>query len=134
VLASLAIATLSGCKKSYNTADVEGVLKINGQPGHKVRIQFVPDVDAGTKGPSSIADTDSHGRFKLLLAEGDLANARPGAVVGHHCVALTDLQLAESPTGRGVPIRFKSDYALPGTTPLRQEVKDGQQTIEINIP
>jgi hypothetical protein len=33
-----------------------------------------------------------------------------------------------------VPIRFGPEYTLPGSTPLREEVKEGRQKIEIKIP
>ena len=130
----LVAMAVGGCKKSYSVAEVEGRLIVGGQPAPKVRIEFVPDVDSGTKGPSSVAETDAQGNFKLSLIEKDLASARAGAVVGHHRVALTDLRMAESSTGRGVPVRFGSEYTLPGSTPLRQEVKEGPQTIEIKVP
>jgi hypothetical protein len=115
-------------------ADVEGVLLIHGKPGRKVRIQFVPDIDQGASGPISTADTDAEGRFRLEMVDGKAESARSGAAVGWHRVVLSDLQLAESATGRGVPIRFGADYTLPASTPLRQEVKEGKQTIELRVP
>jgi hypothetical protein len=57
-----------------------------------------------------------------------------GAVVGSHRVVLTDLQLAASATGQGVPIRLAPEHSLPGSTRLKQEVKPGKQTIEIQVP
>lgn len=115
----------------YEVAAVDGVLLIRGKPGHKVRIEFIPT--EGVIGPRSFAETDSDGHFtlKLMLRDG---SAPPGAVVGSHKVTLSDMQLAESETGRGVPIRFGPDYTLFGSTPLTQEVKPGEQTIELRIP
>lgn len=130
----LVLVSLLGCQRSPPIAEVDGVLLVDGQPARKMRVQFVPDAAFGTSGPPSAAETDDQGRFTLTLNEGHLARARSGAVVGHHRVALTDLQLAESPTGRGLPLRLKSEYMLPASTPLRQEVREGRQTIEIRIP
>ncbi len=63
-----------------------------------------------------------------------MALTHPGAVVGTHRVVLNDLQLAESATGAGIPIRLKQEWSLAGSTPLKQEIKPGKQTIEIKIP
>lgn len=125
-------AALGGCKKSPETAEVDGLLLIKGQPGHKMRITFVPDGDKGTQGPQSTAETDDQGRFTLQIMD-ESGSGGPGAVIGWHRVMLTDMQLAASETGQGVPIRLEPDYSLPGSTPLEQEVKPGKQTIEIKV-
>jgi hypothetical protein len=57
-----------------------------------------------------------------------------GAVVGNHRVTLSDIRLSESADGRGVPTRFGPEYTLAGSTPLKQEVKPGQQTLLLQIP
>jgi hypothetical protein len=127
---------LLGCGgKPYKIADVEGTVFVNGKLGHKLHVEFIPDVDQGTFGPVSSADTDAQGRFTLVLQEPG-GQSLPGAVVGAHRVVLIDLQLAESATGRGVPIRLKPDHSVASSTPLRQQVKDqaGKQTVEIRIP
>ena len=123
-----------GCSKSYQEADVDGVLLIHDEPAPKVRIQFIPDVDKHTLGPPSTANTDAHGHFTLQLIEPGTDATHPGAIVGWHRVVLSDLQLSESETGRGVPIRFGPEYTLPGSTPIAQEVKEGKQTIELRLP
>ena len=125
---------VSGCGQSIPVAEVDGLLLIHGKPGNKMRIEFIPDIDKGTKGPASTAETDSQGRFVLELKERDSTAPRPGALIGWHRVVLSDLQLAESATGKGVPIRVEKEYTLPGSTPIVQEVKEGRQMIEIKIP
>ena len=131
--ASLCVLTV-GCSKPYQEADVDGVLIIHDVPAPKVRIQFIPDVDKHTLGPPSMADTDTQGHFILQLHEPSTDTTHPGAIVGWHRVVLSDLQLSESETGRGVPIRFGPEYTLPGATPMTQEVKEGKQTIELKLP
>jgi hypothetical protein len=126
-------ALLAGCGPGYRVAEVDGLLTIQGKPGKKVNVQFVPDIDKETKGPLSSADTDDEGRFTLVIRQNQ-DQEQSGAVVGWHRVVFSDLQLAESPTGRGVPLRFKDDYLRPNTTPVRQQVVDGKQTIKIDIP
>lgn len=130
----LLVFTIIGCGPSYQVAEVDGVVLTHGQPAEKVHVQFIPDVDKQTQGPVSMADTDSAGHFTLQLLEKDATTPRPGAVVGWHRVVLSDLRLAESATGQGVTIRFGSEYTLPSSTPLKQEVKEGKQTIEIKLP
>jgi hypothetical protein len=80
----------------------------------------------------STAETDENGVFSLsMLREG---RVEPGAVIGPHRVVLNDLQLAESATGAGVPIRLPANYGLAGSTPLKETVKEGKQRIEIRVP
>jgi len=135
--AALLFLTAAGCGPPYQVAEVEGVLLIKGKPAPRVHIQFIPDAARGTRGPISMAETDANGRFTLQLKEGDGSVTKPGAVVGWHRVVLSDLQLAESATGEGVPIRFGQEYMGPTTTPLTQEVKEageGKQTVQIQVP
>jgi hypothetical protein len=126
------VVAMIGCSRpEFETAEVDGLLVIKGQPGRKVHIEFIPE--AGVKGPRSMANTEADGHFTLQLMQRDGSDA-PGAVVGKHRVVLSDKQLSESATGRGVPIRFGSEYTLAGSTPLEQEVKPGKQTLRIEIP
>jgi hypothetical protein len=128
----LLIAGAVGCGgPEYQVAEVDGVLTIKGQPGYKVHIEFVPD--AGVKGPSSAADTDPQGHFTLRLMKRD-GSSPNGAVVGQHRVTLSDAQLSESATGQGVPIRFGPEYTLPSSTPLKQEVRPGKQSVRLEVP
>ena len=126
------VGAATGCARpEFQTAEVDGQLIIKGQPGRKVRLEFIPD--AGVKGPRSVADTDEDGSFTLHLMQRDGADSL-GAVVGQHRVVLSDKQLSESATGRGVPIRFGSEYTHASSTPLKKEVKPEKQTLRIEIP
>jgi hypothetical protein len=109
------------------------VLLINGKPGSRISVDFIPEIPGETSPPTSSANTDAEGHFTLMLMEPGLP-PQPGAAVGNHRVVLRDLQLAESATGRGIPIRVPPEYTLPSSTPLTQEVKAGNQTIEIKLP
>jgi hypothetical protein len=133
-IAMLLCVSFSGCGQKYKVGEVDGILTARGKPASKVRIQFIPDIDKQTTGPASSATTDSTGHFALQLMEKDVDNLRQGAVVGWHRVVLSDMELAEHETAQGLPIRFGPECTLPGSTPLRQEVKEGKQTIEIKIP
>ena len=76
------VAALCGCGDSLNVAEVEGVVKLNGQPLDRIQVEFWP-VGAGVR---SVGTTDSSGRFKLMTDDG----TREGAVVGSHKVVLHD--------------------------------------------
>ncbi len=130
-IALIALATVGCAHPNYEVAQVDGTLTIKGQPGHKVHIEFIPDT--GTVGPSAVADTDAAGKFTphLLTKDGSLVE---GVIVGKHKVVLSDRQLSESATGRGIPIRFGTEYTLPSSTPISQEIKPGKQSIHIDLP
>lgn len=81
-----------------------------------------------------MGETDGEGRFVLHYRDGNDLEPRPGAVIGWHRVVLTDLQLAESATGKGIPVRMTPEYGLASSTPLTEEVKAGKQVIEIRLP
>jgi hypothetical protein len=121
-----------GCSSSIQTGEVEGILLIAGKPAHKIYIQFHPDSSMGTKGPPSYANTDAQGRFKLEMRNKD-GSSTPGAVVGKHFIVLNDIQMSESATGQGVPVRLKPEWQTITSTPLKQEVKPGKQTIELKF-
>jgi hypothetical protein len=132
--ALIAVILLVGCnRRSYQVAEVDGVVLIKGKPGNKISVQFIPEVRGEASPPTSNASTDDQGHFTLQLI-GPGGTIEPGAVVGGHRVVLRDLQLAASPNAKGVPIRLPIEYTMPASTPLRQEVKAGKQTIEINVP
>jgi hypothetical protein len=136
IISLLALATASlGCGGAqYEIAEVAGVVLIDGKPAEKLRIEFAPDGTKGTTGPTSTGETDEQGRYALQYFAPDENSPQPGAVVGWHRVVLSDRRLAESATGRGVPIRLPPEYTLVGSTPLAQEVQVGAQTIDFSIP
>src|SRR5262245_26695280 len=90
IFLTIVAATVMGCGPPYRVAEVDGVLLIKGKPAGKVYIQFLPDGDKNTKGPTSSADTDADGRFTLQLMEGPGKTPRMGAVVGWHRIVLSD--------------------------------------------
>jgi len=133
--ATLAMFSAYGCGgKSYPVAEVDGVVLINGKPGNKISVQFIPDVFGDDSPPLSSGETDAEGHFTLHLLNRGGGAPQAGAVVGKHRIVLRDLQLAESATGKGVPIRLPASYTMAASTPLTREVKEGKQTIEIQVP
>lgn len=130
---SLFAAGLGGCSSAPATVPVKGVLMVQGKPAAKVAIDFHPDTTKGNKGPSSRGETDEQGRFTLTYSTPE--HVGQGAVPGWHKVVLSDLQLAASETGHGVPIRFGNQYGSIVTTTLEYEVKSGgPQEITVEVP
>lgn len=129
---SLLVLGMLGCSEQLQVGEVEGVVLIDGKPARKIAVQFTPDVDQGARGPISTAETDENGAFTLSMFRN--GQGEPGAMVGPHRVVLNDLQLAESATGAGVPVRLSAKYGLAGSTPLKETVKEGKQRIEIRVP
>lgn len=126
---AILLTILTGCSHGPEFGNVTGKLTIPGHKADGVRVEFHPDAAAGTQGPSSFGETDADGNFKLTCSLDD--KVQEGAVVGKHRVVLQDMRLAQSETGRGVPIRFTSLHSAVLTTPLVVEVKAGEQTLEI---
>jgi len=124
---------------------VTGKLTMNGAPIKNVKVEFHPDPDKGTKGPSSYGITDAEGNFTLVSNDKDGA---PGAIVGHHRVVCTDLDVygnvfvgrgdyrTEDPAGpKETPKypRFGAVYSDLSNTPFRQEVIAGMAPVSFDI-
>ena len=116
---------------------------MNGQPIKNVRVDFHPDPDKGTRGKGSSGTTDASGNFTLTYAEG-----RPGAIVGHHRVIVTDLDIfgnvlvgrgdyrTEDPKGpKETPMktRFPDLYSSLSQSPFKEEVKPGMGPVTFDI-
>lgn len=143
---SLLIALVSliatGCGKSSTLAEVEGTVKLRGQPLPSVQVEFIPDPANGTKGPRSVGITDESGHFQLVCD-----NQRDGAVAGRHLVVVRDTLLLgsksksgggsaedrrearEKPSGkkaaRSSVSRVPMQYTSFVRTPLKQDVQAG---------
>ena len=140
ILAGL-IAT--GCSNQPKLVPVSGKVTLNGKPLRNVRVDFHPDPDAGTRGKGSTATTDAEGNFSLTYEENS-----PGAIVGHHRVIITDLDLfgtefvgrkdyrTESPGGpKETPkkARFSDIYSNLANTPFKKEVAPGMEPVTFDL-
>lgn len=130
VLGSLLLVGCGG--KSFPMGEVEGVVLLQGQPAAGLFVQFIPDVTGENAPPTSNGKTDENGHFTLNVIEAD-GSVLPGAAVGSYRVVLRDIEAAEA-GGGARRMRLPSVYTMPGSTPLRQEVKEGKQSIEIQLP
>ena len=129
------LAALVGCSgQPYKIAAATGTVMQNGQPVAGVEVQFCPDPETMTKGPSSIGETDDHGKFVLRYAVPGAAESKEGAVIGTHKVMLADLRQKAAPQGFPPnPSRVPKLYGSLMTTPLRLEVKDGAGPLAIEV-
>jgi hypothetical protein len=132
-----------GCSNAPSLAEVSGKITMNGQPIKNVRVDFHPDPDKGTRGKGSSGTTDADGNFTLTYDGG-----KPGAVVGHHNVIVTDLDVfgnvfvgrgdyrTDDPKGpKETPkkARFPDNYSNLAKTPFKQEVKSGMGPVTFDI-
>src|SRR5262245_12379521 len=92
-LAVLALAGLCGCARGPEFAEVEGVVTLNGKPLPTVEVVFLPEAEAGTKGPVASCYTDDRGRYRLRSEAAGVG----GAVVGTHRVLIRDTAAVPPP-------------------------------------
>ena len=122
VIAALACA-LSGCSNQPQLVEVKGQVTMDGKPLRNVRVDFHPDPDKGTTGMGSTGTTDENGNFALTYKEG-----KPGAIVGHHRIILTDLDVfGNTLVGRG---DYRTDDPKgPKETPSKSRLPDEYSTL-----
>lgn len=121
-----AILATGGCSKPHG--EVEGTVTLDGKPVRGIVVYFVPDYDAGANGLPAQGTTDANGRYTLA----SMSKAQKGVFVGKHLVMCTTPMIrlpAESSGSDSVP----GLYSNPDKTPLRFEVKEGKQTIDIQL-
>ncbi len=124
---TLAMAGCSG--PGFETAEVEGVVKVKGQPMGGLFLQFLPE-----KGPTSIGETDDEGRFRLQYRDPKTNTMKDGAVVGRHRVVVMDAKRPDVPQGETPkPGRIPDKYSDMVNSPLNQEIRSGPQSIEVKI-
>ena len=132
IVLSVTLLSLScGCSKSVDTAVVKGQVMMDGKPLDGVMVYFMPDPEKGTEGGMSTCVTDSDGRFVMKYGwEG----SEEGAAIGWHRVTLEDF-VSENYRGSGKPPapRVPRNYMDPSKTPLKVEVKEGEQDIVLEV-
>jgi hypothetical protein len=123
-----------GCGSPPSRGLVTGVVQCKGQKLANVVVTFVPDPDAGQRGPQASGVTNAQGEY-ALQGEDD----QEGAIVGSYRVIVDDLNvygLPRSPDGtllKPAPVRFPAKFSEPLHTPLRKQVQQGSQSIDIEL-
>jgi hypothetical protein len=132
----------AGCGKSPPAVvPTEGNVSLDGKPLANVTVTFMPLLDGFGAEWSSTGTTDEQGHFTLTCQ----INNQPGAAVGQHAVMITDAPVPEhlrrvQDTRELDALRAKSgsrpippQYGTFAKSPLRVEVKEGQNPIEITL-
>jgi hypothetical protein len=135
LVACLGALALSGCSGGVPLGQVEGTLRVDGNPLADAMVTFIPE---DRQLPQSTGITDSEGHFRLRCNNGAM-----GAAVGEHRVIVLDAAGAPSgkskdddelPEGKDAPAsRVPPKFARPDKTPLRQSVAKGPQDVAIEI-
>ncbi|HEX6960523.1 MAG TPA: hypothetical protein VF175_01540 [Lacipirellula sp.] len=133
--ACLLIALTSiGCAEPVpEFGQVSGVVKARGKPLMNAVVTYMPDPSQGNNWPiNAIATTNDDGQYELKYAY--KGEEGVGAPVGWHVVTVVDTRYSSIPQGQPLPPRlFPLAYSNPTTTPLKIEVKPGEQTIDLNL-
>ncbi len=133
---AVGLIALSGCGPAGpDLVEVEGTIKVAGQPMDNISVEFWPTSD----GPRSIGVSDAQGKFTLTTDDG----TKKGAIVGSHKVVLRDASvLGNKLLGRageevdmteGRKSRIADVYLLPHQSPLTAEVTADKKPIELDV-
>lgn len=109
-------------------SQVEGTVQVKGKPLAGVEVLFYPEAEGDA--PLARGVTDEQGRYRLSVFDRAADQHRPGVLPGKYRVTLTDHGRGE----HGVappPSSLPAHYTRFDKTPLRYEVRDGEQTIDI---
>jgi hypothetical protein len=128
-------AALAGCNRgpSIEFGKVQGTVRINGKPQRGATVQFTPDAGKGNGLPIFAGGTsDDQGKYTLKYGhEGTIGE---GAPVGWFRVTVIDSTIPVPPPGQEPrPSAVPLVYGLPSKTPLLQEVKAGDNTIDLDL-
>ena len=130
----LLLANFSGCAEPLpEFGKVTGVVTVKGAPKKGLAVTFMPEPSEGKElAINAASETDEQGKYELRYSiDGQQA---VGAPVGTHRVLVYDPRFASIPQGEAAPPRwFSLDYSNPLKTPLRFEVKPGDQTFDIKL-
>jgi hypothetical protein len=114
---------LAACSSDkLQTAEVSGVVRLDGQPLAQALVQFVPE-----QGRLSMATTDDAGHYELAYS-----GTRTGALIGKHTVRISTWRAPDGDRKLpGAPERVPTKYNTK--TELTQEVKAGANVIDFDL-
>jgi hypothetical protein len=135
-LSSLVIASatlLVGCDPPIpQLGKVTGNVTLAGKPLDGIEIVFSPDPSAGPAGRSSRAVTDESGAYCLTYRTVDGNGRGEGAALGPHIVTMNDWKCLNS-RDNPIPYRISLRLNKPSSSPLRETVIEGEQTIDFDL-
>jgi hypothetical protein len=126
----------AGCGPGLPLNDnVQGTVKMDGNPVANVRVEFLPQGGPEHNLPSSWSMTDEKGYYRLTCE-----NGKPGAVVAKHKVVILAGRAAATPEEResGGPApragpTIPVTYSIASQTPLEVEVKADESTYDLTV-
>jgi hypothetical protein len=125
----LVLAAVAGCTKDDSLANVEGVVRLDGQPLTSGTVRFIPPAGRAASG-----QIQPDGTYRLgTYGESD------GALVGTHKVAIIayqgggDSRPAYEARGQSSKPLVPERYMAPGTSGLTFEVKRGKNQADFQL-
>ena len=145
VAAVLPLLLCCGCSRpGCEPADVRGTVTLNGEPLSDVEVTFAPEASSSPAARSlSTGRTGPDGSYRLKAATGE-----SGAALGWHRVVVEDLTVS---AGAAANSRESADeqppsdirqrtqsrvpllYATAGQSPLRLEVRPGENVLDLKL-
>jgi hypothetical protein len=125
---------LAGCGQPAELGQVQGTVRVGGQPLANVLVTFIPQGEHAGGMVRSMGTTDEKGQFSLRTE-----TLEDGAQIGNHSVIVEDLAIYAAPRDddgtvtQVPPARFGPSYSDPLLSPLRREVKAGTQQIDLDL-
>lgn len=131
----LSLLPILGCarEKLPEFGQVAGTVTAKGKPVKGVAITFMPDPSQSNELPyNASGQTDAQGKYQLRYSlkghEGE------GAALGWNRAIAVDTRYAGIPQGQPPPPRiFSPSYGSITNSPLKFEVKPGQNTFDIEL-
>lgn len=123
---------ISGCgakDEGPTLVPVSGTITVDGAPIARAGISFRPDESKGNTVPYQPAGSaDENGKYELVTA------AKKGAPPGWYKVVV--FPYSPPPGGEAPPVpppSFDAKYSDPETTDLMFEIKEGEQSVTIDL-
>ena len=126
-LAAACFATaVVGCRQGPDLpplAPTSGTVTLDGEPLTTGTVQFVPDESKDTSGPIGTGKIGPDGEYEISTA------GTPGALVGHHKVAVEAQQSSDLSDHSWSPSLVPQKYTNFHTSGLTAEVKAGEDNV-----
>jgi len=122
ILLFVASVFLTGCEQGPNSAQVTGVVTIDGEAVKGVAVQFSPK----SKERSAIGYTDANGKYTLRFTE-----TKPGCIPGDHVVRITAYKDPEKEESQYLPTRYNGK--AQDNEEMNLTVKKGKQEINFSL-
>ena len=122
LLVVVACLVFTGCEEGVNSATVEGIVTLDGDPLPNAELKFYP-----TEGRASMGTTDATGHYELMFTYDE-----PGAAPGTHSIEISTAIPESDERGAAIaPELLPTKYNTQ--TELSEEVSDGKNEINFDL-